>query len=589
MPDFLWVEVLDRATPEESLAIGCQAERLGAPVYAAAAFEKALAHEEHRTEALLWLGRTKRLLGADAAAKDAFREVIGTGGPAHRSGAALLLGDVLEKEGDISGAEEAWRVAARSGDDTQKPVALFQLGMMRVRRTVVDEETEDLFREVAASGHTVLAPRAWAMVAGLCEARGDLPGALLAWERAAEWDQPDVAALMRTTLPDLHARMEKLAEVHDGASVARSPEDLLEQGDRLRDLGDWAGALAAYRAAAGSAEPDVRARALLGTAWILRWENRTGEACEAFEAAADCGVARWAGEALLQLGVIRNEEGDLAGARQAWSRGVATDAAQDADIAALDLGLLELRLGDADAARRAFLRALETSSARIRAKAALNLARMAEDDGAAVEDVDDWYRTALDTGDPEYATDAAFELAGRLVGRGLRAEPKRLLEGLIDSGDPDAAARAVVRLAMLHDCDGDVRRAAALYRRAIELGHPDHSTEAHVYLGQLCFRTYRDDAACWHLRNALDAGHPEHSPEAGLLLAQIREGTGDLDAAELLLRQLAQTGHPTVAPRAGELLADLLARRGRTGTAVRRRGPGAGVPGAVEEGAPGGR
>jgi tetratricopeptide (TPR) repeat protein len=565
VPNFLWPELLDMATPEECLWIGYQAEGRDAPVYAAVAFEKAMAHEECRTEALLWLGRVKRVLGAHTAARAAFRRVIETGGPEHRARAALFLGELLEQEEDRAGAEEAWRLAAEIEDESHAPAARFQLAMMLTKQNVRTQEAEALFRAAAASGHTVLAPRAWGMVAALCEVRGDLAGAVEAWERAAEWDQPDVSALLEVTLPDLRTRLAELAEVYDGASTAQAPEDRLEQGRRLRELGDWSGALAAFRAAAHSADPDVRAQALLGEAWILQGQGRTGEACEAFEAAAGCGVPARAGKALLQLGVLLGEEGDLAGAVRAWSRAVETDAPDDADVAALNLGLTELQLGHEEAAASAFLRAVKTPNPRIRAKAALNLAQLAQDGGADDDTVDDWYRTAVDTQDPEYAVDAAFELAGRLVGRGLRAEPRRLLRTLIETADDEWAARATVRLAMLHDCDEDVNGAAALYREAIALGHADYSTEAHLYLGRLCLRTYRDDAARWHLRTALDAGHPDHSPEAGLLLARIHEETGDLDAAELLLRQLAETGHATVAPQAGELLADVLARNGRAG------------------------
>ncbi|WP_328874608.1 hypothetical protein OHT76_33620 [Streptomyces sp. NBC_00287] len=565
VPGFLWPELLDLATPEEALDIGYQAGRRDAPVYAAAAFTKAMEDEENRPVALLWLAKAKWLLGANIGAKDAFRQLIETGDAEHRAQAALELGALLKYEGDIEGAEEAWRLAAADGDVKRvAPQARYQLAtMLATERPHREEDFEALFREVATSGHADLAPRSWTLLAGLYQDRGDLLGALEAWERAAEWDHAEATEVMEAMVPDLHQRILELAEVHHGGPAPRTAGELVEQADRLGELGDWTGALAAYGAAADCEDPELRARALLGTARILQGQGHIGQACEACEAVAECGVPDHAAKALLELGVMLDEAGDVPGAYRAWSRAVETGAAEEADIAALNLGVLEVGRGRADAAEPAFRRAVRSPNQRIRAKAALNLAVLHEEYGAEADTVDAWYRTAIETEDPEFMPQAAIALGGRLIGRGLRAEPKRLLEMAIGAGDPGEKARATMFLGAVHDLDDDVDRAAALYRRAIELKHPDHSVEAQLYFGKLCLRTHRDDAARWHLRAALDAGHAEHSPEAGLLLAQIHQGYGELDEAELLLAQLVETGHEEVAPEAGELLGDVLAGSGR--------------------------
>ncbi|MEY9995248.1 tetratricopeptide (TPR) repeat protein [Streptomyces sp. V4I8] len=586
VPGFLWPALLELATSEEALDIGYQAWRRDVPVYAAAAFTRAMEDEENRPVALLWLGKAKRLLGANSGAKEAFRQLIATGDAENRAQAALELGALLKDEGDTAGAEEAWRRAAADGDVKRlAPIARFQLAMMLVHEDADRGDIEALFREVATSGHTDLAPRSWALLAGLCQDRGDLPGALEAWERAAEWDHPEVTALRETSVPDLNQRIVELAEAHRGGTAPRTAGELLEQADRLRDLEDWTGALAAFRAAADCEDPDVRAQALLGAALIQRGQGQLGQACADFEAVAECGVPSHAAKALLELGVILDGEGDVPGAYRAWSRAVETGVVDEADIAALNLGLLEVGRGRDDAAETAFRRAVRSRNPRIRAKAALNLAVLHDAFGAEHESVDDWYRMAIGTEDPEFMPQAAIALGGRLIGRGLRAEPKRLLAMAMGADDPTEKARATMFLGALHDLDDDVDRAAALYRQAMELRHPDHSVEAELYLGRLCLRTHRDDAARWHLRAALEAGHAEHSPEAGLLLAQIHQGYGDLDEAELLLAQLVETGHEEVAPEAAGLLGDLLADRGRTeearrvwaGVAAAGREPEAGI------------
>ncbi|WP_431040457.1 tetratricopeptide repeat protein [Streptomyces sp. P1-3] len=564
VPGFVWTEVMDMATPEECLGIGYQAANKDALVYAAAAFTKAVEHEEHRSYALLGLGQTRKLLGSRTAAEEAFRSVIETGELAERAEAAVRLGDLLRREGDTVGAEEAWRLAAATGDEYHAPMALHQLALMLVGQRVFTEETESLFREAAASGHTELAPRSWAMVATLREYRGDLHGALDAYERAAEWDNPDVMALLEERVPELHARMAKLVEVRgSGTDAGEDAEAVLDQAERLWGLGDREGAMAAFRDAADSEDPDVRARALFGAAGILAAAKQTDEACEAYEAVAECGVPHWTAEALFELGVLLDERGDWPGAHRAWSRVMKIDVSQKSERAAVNIGLLELRAGDDDAATRAFLRAVESRDPMVRAKAALNLALLGSDGGADDEAVDTWYRIAVETEDLEFMPQAALALGGRLVARGLRAEPRRLIEKAIESGDPESAVRGPLVLGMIHECDGDVDGAAALYRKVIECGHAEHSIYAHVLLGRLCLRTKRMDAARWHLRAALTAGHPEHSPDAGLLLARMHQGNGDNDEAELVLRQLMATGHSEVAPEAGQLLGDVLARSGR--------------------------
>ncbi|MFD4114205.1 tetratricopeptide repeat protein [Streptomyces niveus] len=570
VPDFVWREVIDMATPEDCMGIGWQASSRDAQVYAAAAFTKATEHEEGRAHALLGLGQAKNLLGSRTFAKATFRSAAEAGNLAVRAEALVRLGDLLRQEGDLPGAEEAWRLAATTGDKFHAPMAFHQLGLMRVRQRDFSAETEDFFRKAAASGDPELAPRSWAMMATLREYHGDLPGALQAYDRAAEWDNPHVKEMLDERVPELGVRMAELAEVHgSGAGQEEDAEGLLRRADRLLELGDSTGALAAFRDAAEREDQDARARALFGMACVLAGEKRIGEACEALEAVAECNIPHRSAEALFELGVLLERKGEWAGAHCAWSKVVETGVPEKTERAAVNLGLLELRAPNHEAAMTAFLRAVAARDPNVRAKAALNLALLGADSGLDDDEVDDWYRIAVETGDPEFMPQAALALAGRLVDQGQRAEPRRLIEQAIESGDPESGVRGPMILGMIQECDGDVEGAAALYRKVIELGHPEHSVGTHVLLGRLALRTGRLDAARWHLRAALDARHPEHSPEAGGLLARMHVRDGDSDVAKQLLRRLMETGHPHVAPEAGELLADLLARDGLTEEARR--------------------
>ncbi|WP_151769659.1 tetratricopeptide repeat protein [Streptomyces abyssomicinicus] len=554
VPRFLWRELIDLATPEECLHIGYEADRRDAQVYAAAAFAKAVEDRDHRAYALLGLGRARSALGSRAAAEEALHGAADEGDAAVRGEALVRLGDLRQKHDDFVGAEEAWRAAAATGDEFHAPMAWHQLGLMRVRKQYdLSEETESFFLEAAAGGHPELAPRSWAMVATLRDSRGDVRGALEACDRAAEWDNPRVRELLRELLPALR---ERLAEYTVGRAPGGSEGDaeaLVERAGRLRALGDVPGALAAFRDAAQCEDPGSRARALFGAARLLVAEGQTDEACEVFEEVARCGGAH-AEEALFELGVLLDERGDRSGARGAWSQVMRTGTTPTVARAALNLGLLERRAGRDEAATAAFERAARAQDAHVRAKAALNLALLGADHGLDDDVVDDWYRVAVDSADPEFMPSAALALGGRLAGRGQVAEAKRLIERAVGTGDPELAVRGPLVLGMIQERADDVEGAAALYRQVIGSGHPEHSVCAHVYLGRLSLRTGRRDAARWHLRAAFDAGHPEHSPEAGMLLARMHLSDGERDEAAVLLRRLIETGRPDVVREADGLL-----------------------------------
>ncbi|WP_406309117.1 tetratricopeptide repeat protein [Streptomyces sp. NBC_00623] len=562
VPDSLWLEVIGMATPQECLMIGHQAANRDVPGYSAVAFTKASEHEEHRLDALLGLGLAQTMLGSFAAAKASYQRVVESGETAKKARAAYMLGGVLEAEGDTAGAEDAWRMAAETGHEHYAPMAQAMLALMLIGLGDYTE-AESLFLTVADSGHGDAAPRAWALLGTLREQLGDLKGALTSWERAAKWNHPDVMPMLEDSVAELRTRMAELAAVQS-SGPGENAEVLLERGERLRKLGHETEALAAFRDAAASENPDERARALFGVAMTLMGAKRTAEACETLEAVAECGVPRWEAEALLELGSTLYEKEDWNGARRAWSRVVETSVTGEVERASVNLGLLELRVGHHDAAAAAFRRAAEAHDPNIRAQAAMNLALLGIDEGMADDAVDAWYRIAIETEDPEFLPQAAFALGGRLVARGHTAEPKRLFEKAIESGDPESEAHGTLLLGMLQEASGDVENAAAAYSRVIACGHANHSVHAHARLGRLCVDNGRMDAARYHLQRAVDAGHPDHSPHAGFLLGLVHCVNGEFDKAELVFQQVIETGNPDAARPAAYRLVYLRRGGGRT-------------------------
>ncbi|MFD5053944.1 tetratricopeptide repeat protein [Streptomyces tendae] len=557
IPRPVWHAVIDMATPAECAVVGREASIQGVQDYAVEAFTKAETDEDYRSYALLGRGQAEKLLGFHRAAKESFGKATEAEDLAVRAEAFARLADLLNQEGDLRGAEQAWLEAAANEHEFFTAMANHQIGLMRVSQQDF-LSAEFFFIEATASEHPELAPRSWAMIATLREVRGDACGALEAYDRAAAWDNPDVRDLLEKQVPELRKRMSSLAKERlDATTKSQDAKTLLSRADRLLDLEDLRGALAAFQLAAQCEDPETQARALFDGGRVHAALGQTDEACAAFERAAECNVPHYRELALFHLGVLLEAQGDDAEAHRIWSIVTETGVTDQVQCAAFNLGQLELRTNNHPEAITAFQLAAETQDAHLRAHAALNLALLGEEDDAPSSEVDAWYRTAVETQDSEFMPMSALALGGRLADRGRTSEARELIKKSIESGDSENKAKATMILGRLQENANDEQGAAALYRRVIEFKHSDYSVEAHLLLGGLSERTGREDAARWHLRAAFDAGHPEHSPAAGLQLGRIHLRHGEYHEATVLLRQLRESRHPHVVEAATDMLEDL--------------------------------
>ena len=92
----------------------------------------------------------------------------------------------------------------------------------------------------------------------------------------------------------------------------------------------------------------------------------------------------------------------------------------------------------------------------------------------------------------------------------------------MESGSPQWAPRAAFNLGGVLAMQGRNDEAEAAFRRAVDSGHPDDATGALTYLAALYFRTGRLDESERAYRRVLATGHPEFAPLARAGLDDIR-------------------------------------------------------------------
>ncbi|MEE2040771.1 tetratricopeptide repeat protein [Nocardiopsis sp. CT-R113] len=269
------------------------------------------------------------------------------------------------------------------------------------------------------------------------------------------------------------------------ATSARDAADLCDQAQDLAENGHLKRAAKLYRRAADSGpRPPLLARALLG------------------------------------LAVVEDQRGDLPAAREAARRAVATGDPRYAPRAAYHLGLSLEQDGEYAEAESVWLRLLDLGDPGFVAVARYGLARSAEDRGDAAGAEEHWEAAlGLPPGPAPisrlHATtvvDAARDLAGRLLGRGL----------------PGAAAAAVERGLAVADDPG-----LRLLRAASHLEHAIADVGAIVDPGE----------------GAQDAPRPDAGTSASAveLLAGLLSLRGEPDAAERVWRLGLGDGDPETA------------------------------------------
>ncbi|EST18758.1 hypothetical protein M878_44495 [Streptomyces roseochromogenus subsp. oscitans DS 12.976] len=521
IPDVLWAELIDFATPEECAHIGMKAGNLRRMAYAAEAHTKAASAPRFEPRARLLAAAAYTELGNRRASREsyeaAYQAAVRDGLSDEACCAAYLLGNFANADGDTDAAIGWWTEAAEH-DQRWSLDAHLALGTHYALSGEADKAIDMLDRNFSGAKPAVRRRAAMLLVAlqptpeGLAELAADRDGSV---------DEPDEERLLRRTLIDHVARRLRNSEATAGteAAAVNRAEALFEQGVTALLFGTKEGAAAA------------------------------------FERCVECGDAQHSVDAAFELAQLRQEEGDTAGAERAWAVVLGLGQPGMAARAQFNIGLLRMEAGDEVGAIEMLESVLATGDAPRRAHAALLLAQIRESQGADALLVDGLYRLAIDADDPEWLPVALTQLGLRKYGRdGATDEAVSLLRRASTSGHSEAGAKAAWILGRLLEDREDFNGAIQAYQAAIAARHPDFTPAAHSSLGQLYGILNQTGLAMRHLEIAYNSTHPEYRLEAAFHLGLLHYWFGRFRNAAAVFREVVSGQHPSLWPHASVLL-----------------------------------
>ncbi|GAA0523545.1 hypothetical protein GCM10011581_39540 [Saccharopolyspora subtropica] len=533
-----------------------------------AAYEAAEAtgHPAVRTEVFDKLALLYRTWNRHDSLLDLYRRTAASGHPEIGPRAAYLLGAECVAADDLDGALELFTSAAASAS-AAAPIAAF--GMHALRRehaqarerflALADDEqalgsatqlclnlahrlqargaidvTEWALRLVIEAGHAGQVQQAHLLLGALCSEKGDVDGAVAAWEQAARGDAADEAAVARCSLADLLRRSGELdraeallADVAAGStrSAGQAAHDL---GALRQQRGDLDGAIEAFQRAEAVGTPVEAAFAARNLGSLLARQGRTGPAREAFERAMASDVPKARAQAALDLGDLLRDSGDEAGANAAYEQALRID---DPDVTPY----VHQHRGTETAEQRAhrLLQEGDLDGARAAIGEHFGSARIANFWCAA------W--TDLDTASAILAAATGDDLRvcselGLEFGRGLAdnddPDAGAFFRMVADRGHPDLAARAQIALGELAEQRREHALALSWYRRALTADAAEAVGRAGVLMAELLLRLHDREGAKSACRHAVAAGAGVAAVDAGLLLGHLHHGDGDVAAAD---------------------------------------------------------
>jgi len=420
----------------------------------------------------------------------ALQRVAHSGQPEMAPMAAYNLGVLLQEQGDVTGAQAAYRQAINSGHPDAAPTAAVNLGiLLRLQGDVAGAQAA--YQQAINSGHPDQAPRAAINLGVLLQEQGDMAGAQAAYRLVIDSGNLDTAPMAMFNLGNLLREQGDVAgaqvayrQAIDSGHPDQTPRAAINLGNLLQEQGDVASARAAYRRAIEFAHPDLTPIAVFSLGNLLRDQGDVTSAQAAYQQAINSGHPDQAPRAAINLGVLLQEQGDMAGAQAAYRQAIESGHHDAAPMAAVNLGVLLREQGDVSGARAAFQR-------------------------------------AIDSGHPDHTSQAAVDLGVLLANQGDVADARAAFQRAIDSGHHDVAPMAARNLGVLLQEQGDVAGAQVAYRQAIDSGHPDQAPKAAVDLGNLLAQQGEVAGARAAFQQAIDSGHPDQASAALRALRQL--------------------------------------------------------------------
>lgn len=295
------------------------------------------------------------------------------------------------------------------------------------------------------------APEAVLALGEVLHKRGELAGARQAYERVLAIGDEYRAEVAKYRMVELlkdddPAAAEELTQTPDGVLTPAMKAML---GLKRRDEGDTAGAIEAFREAAGSDDDRFSPMATYALAQSLRQDGELDQARQTYLRLVESAPEnRYAGQARLELASMAYHAEDDAEARE-WSlRAWDSDDPELSAKAAMNLGVIAKRRRNLDEAKPWFLALMDLGHP----KAALAAAHLAElhywlEEYA--EAVQFYEYTLANTDDAELVAEAAFRVGEIRYRRGEVQQARELLDRAARTEDPSFAHQATQLLAEL--------------------------------------------------------------------------------------------------------------------------------------------
>jgi tetratricopeptide (TPR) repeat protein len=174
------------------------------------------------------------------------------------------------------------------------------------------------------------------------------------------------------------------------------------------------------------------------------------------------------------------------------------------------------------------------------------------------------YQRAIDSGHPVHAPNAAFNLGNSLTSQGDLDGAWAAYGTAIHSTNGDLVVKTALNVALLLEKKGNMDAARTFYQQVIDSSHPDQAPKATVNLGLLLEEQGDLNGAKAAYQRAIDSGHNEEAPRGGFALAFMLQRHGDLEEAKAAYQQVIDSGHPDHGPAALVGLGGVLGVQGDT-------------------------
>jgi len=272
-----------------------------------------LENADHAVIGATALGVVLDQQGDLAGAEEAYRLAIHTRQPDMSPLAAVNLGQILDRRGNFAAAAQAYQLAIDSRHVDQAPLAAMNLGVLRQRQED-PVGAEQAYKLAIDSGHSNWAPKALYNLGVLRRQRNDVAGAEQAFQLAVESGNPESA-----------------------------PRSAVSLGTLRQDQGDLSGAQYYYQLAIDSAHTEETPKAALALGVIRFQQGDLVEAEDAFRLVIESGHTRYAPRAAFDVGVVLEVQENLVGAEQAYKLAIDSGDPEVAPMARKALDRLRMR------------------------------------------------------------------------------------------------------------------------------------------------------------------------------------------------------------------------------------------------------